>query len=375
MEQLRHISRGGRIAATAAPFFAAINAVCYTGLVPALGVVSIESAATYALLVIAWSLAAHFLIWRFEADAFVKHSPKEWSRYFIATFAIGSAAWSMMYFLLWVPDNTLNHQSVHLGIVATAMTTLPFYSSHWRVLLAVQIPAITLSAIRFSTGGSELDTFMLYTLVPFSALVLFLCRLEHLKIRDSLEVSFRSERLAQELARARDDALRQRYDAQAASRAKSEFLANMSHELRTPLNAIIGFSEIMKLEALGPVGTDLHGLRRRHPQSGQHLLGLINDILDLSRKSKRGATRSRPSTSIQRDGGHDVRLIRIRARKSGHSLVSRSTSNQAVRGHGRSSGECKQSWSISSAMRSSSPERRQDHGLGARRMAESSSSE
>jgi two-component system cell cycle sensor histidine kinase PleC len=72
--------------------------------------------------------------------------------------------------------------------------------------------------------------------------------------------------------------------AQAANQSKSEFLANMSHELRTPLNAVIGFSEIMKARMFGPLGSekyeeyndDIHA-------SGKHLLGLINDILDMSK--------------------------------------------------------------------------------------------
>ena len=72
--------------------------------------------------------------------------------------------------------------------------------------------------------------------------------------------------------------------AENANHAKSAFLANMSHELRTPLNAILGFSEIMKDQHLGPVhnprylayASDIHS-------SGRHLLGIINDILDLSK--------------------------------------------------------------------------------------------
>jgi len=72
--------------------------------------------------------------------------------------------------------------------------------------------------------------------------------------------------------------------AAAGSQAKSQFLATMSHELRTPLNAIIGFSEIMALEALGPVG---HPRYKEYAElvhaSGGHLLALINDILDFSK--------------------------------------------------------------------------------------------
>jgi signal transduction histidine kinase len=68
-----------------------------------------------------------------------------------------------------------------------------------------------------------------------------------------------------------------------ANKHKSEFLANMSHELRTPLNAIIGFSEVLSEQMFGEVNDkQLEYLRDIH-SSGHHLLGLINDILDLSK--------------------------------------------------------------------------------------------
>jgi two-component system cell cycle sensor histidine kinase PleC len=72
--------------------------------------------------------------------------------------------------------------------------------------------------------------------------------------------------------------------AEAANRAKSEFLANMSHELRTPLNAIIGFSELMQSALFGPLGSDRYKeyVGDIH-SSGNYLLGVINDILDMSK--------------------------------------------------------------------------------------------
>jgi signal transduction histidine kinase len=72
--------------------------------------------------------------------------------------------------------------------------------------------------------------------------------------------------------------------AEQAYAAKTQFLANMSHELRTPLNAIIGFSDMMQRQLLGPIGTEKYldyiaGIR----ESGEHLLDLISDILDMSK--------------------------------------------------------------------------------------------
>lgn len=82
-----------------------------------------------------------------------------------------------------------------------------------------------------------------------------------------------------------EETLRQsKEEAEAASRAKSGFLAAMSHELRTPLNAVIGFAEIMHQQGLGPLGAPEYADYAGHIlTSGQHLLSLINDVLDFAR--------------------------------------------------------------------------------------------
>jgi two-component system, cell cycle sensor histidine kinase PleC len=92
------------------------------------------------------------------------------------------------------------------------------------------------------------------------------------------------ERQAEEVADLAEKYAEEKTRAEEANQAKSKFLANMSHELRTPLNAIIGFSEIMESSMFGPLGSDKYGeyCRDIH-QSGQYLLEVINDILDMSK--------------------------------------------------------------------------------------------
>ena len=110
--------------------------------------------------------------------------------------------------------------------------------------------------------------------------------------------------------------------AEAANRSKTEFLANMSHELRTPLNAIIGFSETMVTELLGPVGTPQYKEYAGDIlSSGQHLLDIITDILDVS-KIEAGELRiSESLLEIDAVIEDALRMVRARAASAGHQIT------------------------------------------------------
>jgi PAS domain S-box-containing protein len=103
-----------------------------------------------------------------------------------------------------------------------------------------------------------------------------------------------------------------------ANESKSAFLANMSHELRTPLNAIIGFCELMMMETFGPLGDRRYGgyLKDVH-FSANHLLQLIEDILDLSKAEARKIELDECPIDLEVATSSAVRLLHERARRAG----------------------------------------------------------
>ncbi|WP_042703432.1 ATP-binding protein, partial [Azospirillum sp. B506] len=125
-------------------------------------------------------------------------------------------------------------------------------------------------------------------------------------------------RLATALDHARDMAETARRAAEAANRAKGEFLAGLSHELRTPLNAVIGFADLIAREAEGPVGTPSY----RHyaanvRDSGQHVLELINEILDHARAEAGALTIQEEPCDLEAAADFAIRMLTPRAERAG----------------------------------------------------------
>jgi two-component system cell cycle sensor histidine kinase PleC len=140
-------------------------------------------------------------------------------------------------------------------------------------------------------------------------------RLNEEQLQNAVVSLERSQEQLAELARKYEN---EKVRAEAANKAKSEFLANMSHELRTPLNAVNGFSEIMIAEMYGPLGDprykeyagDIHN-------SGQHLLALINDILDMSKIEAGKMNLKFEPLNLEEVTEDAVRLVRNRAEAAG----------------------------------------------------------
>lgn len=159
------------------------------------------------------------------------------------------------------------------------------------VVMCVWIFDSALAAV-FNHGRYDLGWYAgrIYGLLAAS-FVLMVLLLENGKLYSRLADSHKSERsrsadlqrLTDQLASANHQLADKNLQLAEASRLKSEFLANMSHELRTPLNAIIGFSEVLKDGLVGEISSEQHEYVTDIFNSGQHLLSLINDILDLSK--------------------------------------------------------------------------------------------
>ncbi len=133
--------------------------------------------------------------------------------------------------------------------------------------------------------GTRQD-FIVYQVIMASAFAIgFFCNYIYERQR---RIAYLGRRVAEQQAARLEQALRRaaeaRMQAEQAARVKSDFVAHVSHELRTPLNAVIGFGEVLEQQIFGPLGHRKYTEYARDiRESGQHLLSLINDVLDLSK--------------------------------------------------------------------------------------------
>ncbi|MCF6322427.1 MAG: HAMP domain-containing histidine kinase [Rhizobiaceae bacterium] len=226
-----------------------------------------------------------FLSKRFLRENAIGETVTNWQRIFLLSQLLLTMNWSI-YVLFGISSDlggifTIVQFTTILVIqAATAMLT---YGLRQSILLICGLPTLILATRLLIT--QEPAMMMMGTLL-LGALFFVITLADRFKqaVLTIMEHKGRNETLMAELETVQAISEEARRRAEEANLAKSRFLATMSHELRTPLNAILGFSEIMKNEALGPMQNntyknyagDIHS-------SGDHLLKVINEILDLSR--------------------------------------------------------------------------------------------
>jgi len=243
------------------------------------------AAALWVALAIAANSAVIFICRRFKRTATrEKFNAPQWTASFIAAETVYGICWSLLsLFSLVAGGQSLSvamFAMVLVGIASNAVSTRTLPSA---TLVSTLPPALTVSFNLIFTGGL-LNYSLAAVTIGAEIFFVYLARQLHASELEGVTHQAEKDALIIELEEARNMSEEARRHAEQANIAKSQFLATMSHELRTPLNAIIGFSEVLKSELLGPhaipqykeYAGDIHS-------SGQHLLNLINELLDLSR--------------------------------------------------------------------------------------------
>ncbi len=207
-----------------------------------------------------------------------------WRHRLIAAEIVQGTAWALIVMVLLATQEPSARIFVLFVLLMVAAFSAMLSATIPAAVYAALFP-VTLALIAFYTPSRDIESITMAMMgVSAQLFFVFLAYRLYSGALSTLESRAEKDALFAELAEAKANSDEARRRAEEANLAKSRFLATMSHELRTPLNAILGFSEVMKNEIFGPHSApaykeysgDIHG-------SGQHLLTLINEILDLSR--------------------------------------------------------------------------------------------
>ena len=257
-----------------------------------------------------------------------KRSPPEqfiasrWTATFITVETTYGVAWSLLAtFTLFGEDSAgLAVVMFALALVGIAANSVSTRTLPGATLMATLPVALTV-AFNLVVMGGMLNWSLAAVTLGAEIFFVYLARTMHASKLEEIMHQAEKDQLINELEEARQMSDEARRHAEQANIAKSQFLATMSHELRTPLNAIIGFSEVLHAELLGPHAVpqykeyagDIH-------RSGQHLLNLINELLDLSRIEAGKYELNEEAVSLVDIAEDCRRMVEIRAKAKGIEL-------------------------------------------------------
>ncbi|ODT72152.1 MAG: two-component sensor histidine kinase [Pelagibacterium sp. SCN 63-23] len=284
--------------------------------------VPVTFAALWAGLVISSLLVVVMTARRFKRADPAKFNAARWTTSFVAAETVGGLALSLLALFTLVADPAdLTPVMFAMVLVSIASNAVATHTLPPATLMSTLPVTATVSIALIALGGT-----LNYTLAAVAIcgeiFFLFLARQLHGSELETISHQSEKDKLIYELEEARNMSDEARRHAEQANIAKSQFLATMSHELRTPLNAIIGFSEVLKSELLGPhqmpqykeYAGDIHA-------SGQHLLNLINELLDLSRIEAGKYELNEEAVSLVDIADDCRRMMELRARSKGIELV------------------------------------------------------
>ena len=290
--------------------------------------VPVAFSALWAATVLISLLAVVLIARRFKRSDPARFNAEKWTASFVAVEVVHGLAWSLLALFTLVADvHTLSSVMFAMVMVGVAANSVATHSLPAATLMSTLPVTLTVSANLLMLGGT-----LNYTLAAVAifgeVFFVYLARQLHRSELETISHQAEKDQLIAELEEARTMSDEARRHAEQANIAKSQFLATMSHELRTPLNAIIGFSEVLKSELLGPhqvpqykeYAGDIHS-------SGQHLLNLINELLDLSRIEAGKYELNEEAVSLVDIAADCKRMMDLRAKAKGIELVFNASGN------------------------------------------------
>ncbi len=311
IELLRLFAKGLKSAALAQTLLALVSATVATTWAPG-EAASIWLAFDLAALGCTLWLARHFIE---RADSLPDAG--RWRSLFILAEVLKGITWAAAALLIGASGDLVAQSFVLLLFSLAAAITATTLASIPAAVTGAVMPTILASLVFLRQASLCSGTLPLMVLACGTQLYfMLLARKLHKSSLETLSFQAEKDELIAELEQAKALSDLARHRAEAANLAKSRFLATMSHELRTPLNAIVGFSEVMKGELFGAhtvdsykeYSSDIHA-------SGQHLLTLINEILDLSRIEAGQFELKEEAVALAHIASTCRRLLRLRARK------------------------------------------------------------
>jgi two-component system cell cycle sensor histidine kinase PleC len=201
---------------------------------------------------------------------------RRWTYAFAVGSGVAGLLWGSSLFLVESLDPEKARLVTAFLMAALSAAAIAGYTNSMIAFMAFVLPSLLPFGIRLTWLDGEFHALIAAFVVFWAWLLWSMARHLNDGFKDSIGLVLHNQNLAKRLSRAKDVA-------EAASLAKTRFLANMSHELRTPLNAIVGYSEMMANRMLGPLGNPTYEAYSRNIfDSGQHLLAMIEKVLDVS---------------------------------------------------------------------------------------------
>ncbi|PHR18326.1 MAG: two-component sensor histidine kinase [Hoeflea sp.] len=246
-----------------------------------------------------------------------------WRNRFLAAYTILGLTWAFFAYqdcTTCQGDTFVFYKSAVL-LIALAATAMAAFALR-RALYFAAVPVIAALALRAAVSQDMADVSILAMILAAALFFVFMSKRLYTTNVKMLGYQTEKDDLIAELEVANSVSDEARRRAEESNLAKSRFLASMSHELRTPLNAILGFSEVMSGEVLGPIENasykeyvgDIH-------RSGQHLLNLINEILDLSRIEAGRYELNENALSLADIAEDCISLVQLKARSKNIRII------------------------------------------------------